>query len=120
MFGVRSEEVYEQAKIAFGPGDRLVLLTDGITEAADDHDEEFGEDRIVELLRENRHLGAAELQQQLLSVVECFAASGFRDDATLAIVSFTAESNQLQARSHDHTCPRQNGRGAAKWRLVKV
>ena len=88
VFGVRPDEMYEQAEIVFGPGDRLVLLTDGITEAADDHDEEFGEERVLDLLRRHRDVAAAELQKELLCAIDSFGASGFRDDATLATVSF--------------------------------
>ena len=39
---------YEQARVAIGSGDRLVLFTDGITEARNAADEEFGEDRLVD------------------------------------------------------------------------
>jgi len=90
VFGVRSNEVYEQAEIRFGSGDRLVLLTDGITGAANDRDEEFGDQRLRDILFENRKLSSAEIQQKLLHAVESFAAPGFRDDATLVTVSTQA------------------------------
>jgi sigma-B regulation protein RsbU (phosphoserine phosphatase) len=88
VFGVRSDEVYEQAEIAFGPGDRLVLLTDGITEAANDQDEELGEDRVMDVLCRNRQLEPAEMHQKLLDALDSFAVQGLRDDATLVTVGF--------------------------------
>ena len=90
VFGFRSDEVYEQVEIPFGPGDRLVLLTDGITEAADDRDEEFGEARVVDVLSRNRQLLSAEIHQILLQAVDSFAMQGFRDDATLVTISTQA------------------------------
>jgi phosphoserine phosphatase RsbU/P len=87
VFGVRSDEVYEQAEIAFGPGDRLVLLTDGITEAVNNGDEEFGEGRVKDVLSENRHIHTSEFHQKLLETVQSFAVQGLRDDATLVTVS---------------------------------
>jgi sigma-B regulation protein RsbU (phosphoserine phosphatase) len=87
VFGVRSDEMYEQAEITFGPGDRLVLLTDGITEAVDNGDEEFGEGRVKDVLSENRHQHTSRLHQKLLDTVQSFAVSGFHDDATLVTVS---------------------------------
>jgi serine phosphatase RsbU (regulator of sigma subunit) len=65
------------------------LLTDGITEAMN-ADEEFGEDRIIDLLRENRKLSPACLQQRLLDSVNSFATGGLSDDATLVTVSLSS------------------------------
>ena len=49
MLGVFPDGTYGQDRVAIGSGDRLVLFTDGITEARDAADEEFGEDRLVAL-----------------------------------------------------------------------
>ena len=87
VFGVSSDRDYEEAEAAFGPNDRLVLLTDGITEAMNAQGEEFGDGRIIDLLRRNRNLAAADLQRELLQAVDLFAAEGLRDDATLVTVS---------------------------------
>ena len=50
VLGVLPEAEYEQASVVLGAGDRLVLYTDGLTEARDAADEEFGEDRLLGLL----------------------------------------------------------------------
>jgi sigma-B regulation protein RsbU (phosphoserine phosphatase) len=80
---------YQEAGMSFEPGDRLVLVTDGITEAMNGDEEEFGDDRIIKLLNEHRHLGCAQLQETLLDAVASFAAEGLRDDAILVTVSLT-------------------------------
>jgi sigma-B regulation protein RsbU (phosphoserine phosphatase) len=87
VFGVRPDEVYEQAEITFRPGDRLVMLTDGITEAVNNGDEEFGEARVKDVLQESRGLQTSALHQKLLDTVQSFAVQGLQDDATLVTVS---------------------------------
>jgi len=82
------DAAYEERQISMEPGDRLVLLTDGITEAENAGGMEFGEDRLTNLLVENRRLPAAELKRVLLDAVTSFAARGFHDDATLVIVDY--------------------------------
>jgi sigma-B regulation protein RsbU (phosphoserine phosphatase) len=69
------------------PGDRLVLVTDGITEATNCQGEDFGEGRIIRILGEHRHLAAAELQQTLVEAVRAFAGQPLQDDATLMIIT---------------------------------
>jgi sigma-B regulation protein RsbU (phosphoserine phosphatase) len=91
VFGVGSVMEYQQAEMSFKPGDRLVLLTDGITEAMNRDEEEFGDDRIIRLLHEHRHLGCTQLQQKLLDAVVSYAAEGLRDDAILVTVALTEE-----------------------------
>jgi sigma-B regulation protein RsbU (phosphoserine phosphatase) len=87
VLGVLSNTEYEQVEIDFAAGDRLVLVTDGITEARNKEEEEFGEERLIDFVRRNRLLPAAELQQNLLATVASFAGQALQDDATLMIVS---------------------------------
>jgi len=87
VLGLFSEAEYEETEVAFNSGDRLILMTDGITEAANNRHEEFGEDRLIHLLHEYHHLTDTELQQALLDAVTSFAGRSLQDDATLMIVS---------------------------------
>jgi sigma-B regulation protein RsbU (phosphoserine phosphatase) len=50
---------YEEATIDLHPGDVLLAFTDGVSEAHDPGDEEFGEDRLKDVLRGAAHLPAA-------------------------------------------------------------
>ena len=86
VLGVFSDASYDQAALTLDPGDRLLLYTDGITEARDRHDEEFGEERLSALLAQNRHLDAAGLHAALMKEITQFASAGFQDDATLLVV----------------------------------
>ena len=87
VLGVLPGARYEENEISCAPGDRLVLVTDGITEARNLQDEEFGEDRLAQFIVEHRQLPAAELQHKLVEAVASFAGQALQDDATLMIVS---------------------------------
>jgi serine phosphatase RsbU (regulator of sigma subunit)/catechol 2,3-dioxygenase-like lactoylglutathione lyase family enzyme len=65
------------------PGDTLVLYTDGVTEARNEHDEEFGEERLMEALHKSAQLPPAELVCALLNDVRSFSPQEQYDDITL-------------------------------------
>jgi len=92
VLGIFRDADYEETQVRFDPGDRLVLITDGITEARNGQDEEFGEERLLRLVQEHRELSAGSLQRVLLDELEFFAAGPLQDDATLMIVSKTLET----------------------------
>jgi sigma-B regulation protein RsbU (phosphoserine phosphatase) len=85
--GLFPEWNYERGEVEFAPGDRLVLFTDGVTEVSGADGEEFGEERLVAILTENRHLSAGELQEKILAEVAKFSGGRFEDDATLVVVA---------------------------------
>jgi len=87
VLGLFPDAQYKETEISFAAGDRLVLMTDGITESANSCGEEFGENRLIRLLVDARELGDSELQQKLLAAVTSFAGRSLQDDATLVIVS---------------------------------
>ncbi|WP_263367181.1 PP2C family protein-serine/threonine phosphatase [Edaphobacter bradus] len=66
-------------------GDILVLYTDGVTEACNDAEEEFGENRLIEALRRYRDQPAAELLASVATEVQRFCPNSQRDDITLIV-----------------------------------
>lgn len=70
---------------ALQPGDILALYTDGITEAFDGKEEEFGEERLIESLRRNRELTAQGMMAAILQEVQQFSAGKQHDDITLIV-----------------------------------
>ena len=66
-------------------GDLLVIYTDGITEAMDSRNNEFGDARLLETLRANRGLEAGLLLRALVSAVQKFSAGEQSDDLTLVV-----------------------------------
>ena len=88
VLGVFPDAEYSTNELAIASGDRLLLYTDGITEARDHRDEEFGEDRLGAALVEGRRLDAHALFRHVLDRVISFAGPrGFQDDATLLVVA---------------------------------
>ena len=78
---------YEQAQVPIGAGDRLVLYTDGLTEARDESDEEFGEDRLLQAAIAHRGCSAPSLQARLAAAVASFTGGRLQDDATLIVLA---------------------------------
>jgi sigma-B regulation protein RsbU (phosphoserine phosphatase) len=68
-------------------GDRMVLYTDGVTEAWNSEDEEFGERRLLTVLQANRRRSAAEIQKEILLAVSGFSHGMWQDDATLLVIA---------------------------------
>jgi sigma-B regulation protein RsbU (phosphoserine phosphatase) len=77
---------YAQAEVRLEPGDVLLLFTDGVTEAMNGAEEEFGEARIAACACASPLAGPAELQRRILAEVAAHCGSRFRDDATLAVL----------------------------------
>jgi serine phosphatase RsbU (regulator of sigma subunit) len=77
--------------IDLAPGDTLVLVTDGFIEWANAEEEEFGEDRVGEIVRSSRELSAADVIDKLhREVVEFAGAVEQQDDLTAVIIKRTA------------------------------
>jgi serine phosphatase RsbU (regulator of sigma subunit)/catechol 2,3-dioxygenase-like lactoylglutathione lyase family enzyme len=68
-----------------GPGDLLAIYTDGITEAFNDSDEEFGEERLIDALQSHRDLDPSDLVAAILEEVRRFSPREQRDDVTLIV-----------------------------------
>jgi sigma-B regulation protein RsbU (phosphoserine phosphatase) len=82
---------YEQAEVDVGPGDLLVLYTDGVSEAMDADDQEFGEARVEELIREGG--SAAEVLERVASAVAVFSEGlPQADDITMVVLRRVAGS----------------------------
>ena len=70
---------------ALCPGDTLAIYTDGITEAFNDTDEEFGEERLIDSLRRHRQLSAQDIISAVVDEVRGFSGRQQHDDITLTI-----------------------------------
>ncbi len=92
VLGIFRERSYEEGEIELRPGDRLVMFTDGVSEA-DREGEEFGEERLAELSRGARQLSAEALRLRLLERVSEFCDGGFEDDATLLVVAVSEKED---------------------------
>src|SRR5882724_2258275 len=64
--GMFCQEHYASTHVKVSKGDRLVIYTDGLSEARNSHDAEYGEGRLQSLLGESRQLSANALIQKIL------------------------------------------------------
>jgi phosphoserine phosphatase RsbU/P len=88
VLGLFPASGYEQASVFLNLRDRLVLLTDGITEASNPEGEQFGDGgRIPDLLSRNRRLTSEQLKDTLLDAVASFCHRSLQDDAALMVLS---------------------------------
>jgi sigma-B regulation protein RsbU (phosphoserine phosphatase) len=87
LLGVFPEWDYRQGQTDLESGDRVLLCTDGVTEVRDDAGEEFGEERLIEVLSANRGLGAMSLQEKVMQSVARFSSGHFEDDATMIVLA---------------------------------
>jgi sigma-B regulation protein RsbU (phosphoserine phosphatase) len=87
VLGVFPAWTYEDSVIDLKAGDRLLLFTDGITEASDTNGQEFEETRIAAFAKANATLSASELDNRLLAQVTDFCGAHFQDDATLLVIA---------------------------------
>jgi sigma-B regulation protein RsbU (phosphoserine phosphatase) len=85
--GRRFEELLAEDCRRVGPGDVVVLYTDGVTEAMDTHGELFGDGALTQLVEADRTLDAAGLRDRLVEAVKDFVGEAEpHDDMTLVVM----------------------------------
>jgi sigma-B regulation protein RsbU (phosphoserine phosphatase) len=87
LLGFAPEAAYETVEVPLAEGDRLLLYTDGLVEAANAADEPFDEERLRTFVAENARLPAPALADALLGCVRAWTGRpGFEDDVTLLVL----------------------------------
>jgi sigma-B regulation protein RsbU (phosphoserine phosphatase) len=75
------------AELPLSPGDVVVLYTDGITEAEDIHGEQYGIERLCEVVRRAHERAAAEIKQAIIDdVMRFIGAQKVFDDITTVVI----------------------------------
>lgn len=87
VLGIFPDATYDQEHVQIMSGDRIILFTDGVTEARNGEDEEYGEDRLVAAAIANRCCSAPALEARLTQEVSNFSHGQLQDDATLIVVA---------------------------------
>jgi sigma-B regulation protein RsbU (phosphoserine phosphatase) len=87
VIGLVDEPEYRERSVTLHRGDLLVLYTDGITEAINDREEMFSEERLRQVIDECRTLPASEMIAAILQAVESFCGDAPQfDDMTLMVL----------------------------------
>jgi serine phosphatase RsbU (regulator of sigma subunit)/pSer/pThr/pTyr-binding forkhead associated (FHA) protein len=86
VLGVISIAPYSEQSASLAPGDLLVLYSDGVTEANNPDFDEFGEERFIRVLSENRARTAREIVDAVTAALKEFTAGAPQaDDITLLV-----------------------------------
>jgi sigma-B regulation protein RsbU (phosphoserine phosphatase) len=86
VLGVFANQSFKSGTVELQSGDRMVLYTDGVTEACNSSDEEFGEERLLQVLQQDPSRSAIEIQKNILQAAAEFSHGPWHDDATLLVV----------------------------------
>jgi phosphoserine phosphatase RsbU/P len=86
ILGILPQAPYHESRTYLNPGDILVLYSDGVTEAATPADEEFGEDRLAELVGSMRDRPSAEIVEAVEHAITDFTQGAPpADDITVVV-----------------------------------
>jgi sigma-B regulation protein RsbU (phosphoserine phosphatase) len=97
VLGLLPTARYSIGAVQLAACDSLILYSDGITEAIGDNDEEFGEERVSEIVARYSQAAPAEICERIMGRVSAFAsATTPADDQTLMVVRFLSPA----AKSH--------------------
>jgi sigma-B regulation protein RsbU (phosphoserine phosphatase) len=87
VIGLLESVHYHQGSVRLVPGDVLIAFTDGISEAMNLDDEEWGEDRLIDAVRECRRSSANQLLESIFDAATKFAGTAPQhDDMTVVVV----------------------------------
>jgi len=78
---------YQEETVPFGPGDLMVVYSDGISEAMNPAEEQFGEARIADVVGRERNRSATEIIESIVAAVRAHAGTAPQmDDMTLVVI----------------------------------
>ena len=93
VVGIFPGTVYEQETLRLADGDLIVAYTDGLTECTDINGEEFGEERLIQLIRNNREMPVEDMKKKILERILAWKSTKEQDDdITLIIARLTGAS----------------------------
>lgn len=93
VLGLLADAQFHQSSVPFEAGDTLLLYSDGIVEAADVNDEQFGEERLQELVCSSLRESPAEIRRRILAAVNNFTGNAeLSDDRTLVVVRYAGSA----------------------------
>jgi phosphoserine phosphatase RsbU/P len=85
--GLFPRAAYEEGHVSLEPGDLLVIYSDGVPEAENLANEEFGMERVIEVLRSHRDEPAAEIVDRMIGRIDAYVGSAPQfDDLTLMVL----------------------------------
>lgn len=85
--GIFENSKYEERPLGLNPGDIMLFYTDGVTEAKNEKEEEFGTKRLKQVINDSYHLSASEIQNRIYQAVKNFTGNlPQADDLTMIVI----------------------------------
>lgn len=102
VIGLFPQSSYEEGALDLNPGDVLIAFTDGVPEALNPKEEEFGEERLKNLLRQSAHLPVGEMASAIASELKRWIDNAAQyDDLTFVLMKVNPkEKGNLAADEH--------------------
>jgi sigma-B regulation protein RsbU (phosphoserine phosphatase) len=98
VVGLFPDSEYQRGSVQLEPGDILVCCTDGITEACNVNEDEFGTEGLAKCVAMHRTKPAQQIVDAVLAEVTAFARGGpHQDDKVLMLVKVTGPGQWQQA-----------------------
>jgi len=89
VIGLIPDCAYQQTELTLAPGDRLVIFTDGVSEAMNPALEEWGEERLIATVRAAQGCDACQTITHIMQAADQFAAGAPQhDDMTLIVLRY--------------------------------
>jgi sigma-B regulation protein RsbU (phosphoserine phosphatase) len=84
--GVFPDTEFQVGSLVLEPGDMMVLFSDGLTDAGESSEREFGEARLAATVEQHPGRPLEEIQQQVLKAVRDWAGEEVEDDMTILLI----------------------------------
>jgi phosphoserine phosphatase RsbU/P len=86
-FGIMPDAKYESATVTLAPGDWLIIFTDGLVEAENAHQDEYGETRLLSAIEAGKATEPGEMLKRLMAEVDLFVGNTPQhDDVTCLLL----------------------------------
>ncbi|HKD84085.1 MAG TPA: fused response regulator/phosphatase [Terriglobales bacterium] len=99
VLGFMLDVEFRSERLLLVEGDRLLLYTDGVTEASNDSGEEFGNERLAALVNDPEEQALPQRYSRIMRDVQAHNAGKFADDATLVLISVGESSRAAASQS---------------------
>lgn len=85
--GIQSDAVYQSGTVMLAPGDWLAIFTDGLVEAVNDRDEDYGEERLIWVLNAGAAISPPKLLSRIMVDLDTFVGTTPQhDDVTCMLI----------------------------------
>ncbi|MCA9732506.1 SpoIIE family protein phosphatase [candidate division KSB1 bacterium] len=89
ILGLLKDAKYSKKVVAFEPGDVLVAYSDGVTEAENEYEEQFGMGRLVKVIKEAKSKNASGIKKHILDSLRHFSKHIIhQDDITIVVAKY--------------------------------